>query len=82
MADPALLVEADQFAGLGDHRLRIERQVGVDLGRHPAGNDRGELGPEIDGDAVGDVADRRARLAAPVDRLFDKTGVGREARRP
>ncbi len=78
MTDPALLVEADQLARLGDHRLRIEREVGVNLGRDAAGDDRGELGAEIDGDAVGDVADRRARLAAPVDRLFDEPGVGWE----
>ncbi len=70
------------LAGLGDHRLGVEREVGVDLGRDAAGNDGGELGAEIDGDAVGDVADRRAGLAAPFDRLLDEARVARKFARP
>ena len=76
MPDPPLLVSRDEALGLGDHALRVERQIGVDLGRHPAGDDRRDLRAEVDRDPVGDLRQRGFGLAPPSNRLVHQPRVG------
>ena len=46
--DAGLLVQADQPAGLGDGRLGVEAEAGVDLGRDAARDDLEDLAAEVD----------------------------------
>ena len=45
-ADPGLLVQADELAGLGEGALGVEAEPGIDLGGDPAGNDLEDLAAE------------------------------------
>ncbi len=81
MADAALLVERDERLRLGDHAFGIERKIGVDFGRHAAGNDLREFRAEVHRDAVRHLADGSLLFAPPGNRLVDKTRIGRHLRR-
>ena len=80
VADPSLLVGGDEGLGLGDHRLGVEREIGVHFGRHPAGDDGGQFRAEVDRDPVGHLGERGLMLAPPLDGLIDQPRVVRHLR--
>ena len=79
--DPRLLVHADQLLGLGDGRLGIKAQTGVDLGRDPSGDDLEDLAAERDEQLVHEL--RGLRLLVPpllarlLQRLLDQVRIVR-----
>ena len=71
-----LLVQADQVARLGNGGLGIERQTGVDLGRHAAGHDGQDLAAECDQELVHDAIEPRIAVVI-THGLFQQRAVFR-----
>ena len=79
--DSCLLVEADQLLGLGDGRLGIKTETGVNLGRDPSGNDLEDLAAESDEEPIHEL--RGLCLLVPpllvrlLQRLLDQVRIRR-----
>ena len=62
-ADLAVGIVLNDLLGAGDRGGRVERKVGVHLGRDASGDELGERRADRHGQAIGDGGDTRFRLA-------------------